>query len=99
MILEAVVLNVRSGEEAAFKDAFRVARPLIASTPGFGSIEIRQCVETPNRYLLLVTWRTVEDHIIGFRRSSRYQEWRNLLHHFYDPFPAVEHYKEPIELD
>lgn len=76
----------------------KTARPLIAATPGFEGIEVRRCVEAPNRYLLLVTWRALEDHTVGFRQSERYQEWRNLLHHFYDPFPIVEHYTAPIEL-
>jgi heme-degrading monooxygenase HmoA len=60
------------------------------------SLEIRPCIETPDRYLLLARWQTVEDHMEGFRRSSVYQEWRTLLHHFYEPFPIVEHYGEPI---
>jgi heme-degrading monooxygenase HmoA len=72
------------------------ARPLIAATPGFQSIELRPCVETPDRYLLLVAWDKLEDHIIGFRQSSRYEQWRALLHGFYDPFPTVEHYSPPI---
>jgi heme-degrading monooxygenase HmoA len=94
MILEVALLNVRLGQEAAFETAMRDARPLIAATPGFISIEIRRCVETPNRYLLQVSWETLEDHTIGFRQSDRYQQWRTLLHHFYDPFPTVEHYYE-----
>ena len=98
MILEVAILNVRVGQEADFEAAMRAARPLIAASPGFGGLELRRCVETPNQYVLLVTWGTVEDHTIGFRQSSRYQEWRKLLHHFYDPFPTVEHYEEPIAL-
>ena len=74
----------------------RSARPLIEASAGFGKLELRRCVETPNRYLLLVDWQTLEDHTIGFRQSGRYQEWRKILHHFYDPFPTVEHYGEPI---
>jgi heme-degrading monooxygenase HmoA len=74
------------------------AQPLIAASPGFGAIDVRRCQETPNRYLLLVTWNRLEDHTEGFRKSDRYQEWRRLLHHFYDPFPVVEHYSEPITL-
>ncbi len=96
MILEVAILNVRVGEESAFEAAMRNARPLIEGSPGFGELELRRCVEAPNRYLLLVEWRSVEDHTIGFRQSGRYQEWRKLLHHFYDPFPTVEHYGEPI---
>ncbi len=53
-------------------------------------------METPNRYLLLVEWETLEAHTIGFRRSPRYQEWRALLHHFYAPFPTVEHFDADI---
>jgi len=99
MILETAILNVRPGREAAFEAAMRAARPLIAATPGFRGIDVRRCVEAPNRYLLLVTWDTLEDHTVGFRQSDRYQAWRALLHHFYDPFPVVEHYAEPLDLD
>ena len=72
----------------------RKARPLIEATPGFVTINVRRCIETPNRYLLLVSWNTLEDHAVGFRQSDRYAQWRELLHHFYDPFPTVEHYAE-----
>lgn len=78
----------------AFEDAFHAAGPLIAASAGYISHELCRCVEKPNRYLLLVHWRTLEDHMIGFRGSQRYQEWKNLLHKFYDPFPVVEHYIE-----
>jgi heme-degrading monooxygenase HmoA len=92
MILESALLDVKPGDEAAFEAAMRQARPLIAATPGFRAIAVRRCLETPNRYLLLVEWDKLEDHTIGFRQSARYDEWRALLHHFYDPFPRVEHF-------
>lgn len=98
MILEAALLNVRPGQEDAFEAAMAVARPLIAATPGFEQIEVRRCLKTPNRYLLLVTWQTLEDHTVGFRASDRYQKWRALLHHFYEPFPVVEHFAAPLDL-
>jgi heme-degrading monooxygenase HmoA len=93
VILEAAILDVKRGEEAAFETAMAKARPLIAATPGFQNMSVRRCIETPNRYLLLVEWDSVEAHTIGFRQSERYAQWRALLHHFYDPFPAVEHYE------
>nr|WP_295659157.1 antibiotic biosynthesis monooxygenase [Polymorphobacter sp.] len=92
MILEAAILSVRPGEAAAFEAAMTKARPLIAASPGFRSIEVRRGIETPDNYLLLVGWDTVADHKAGFRSSARYAEWRALLHHFYDPMPVVEHY-------
>lgn len=99
MILEVAVLNIVPGEESAFEEAIWTAKPLIAATPGFGSIRIHRCIETPNRYLMLVTWSTLENHTIEFRESDRYQKWRKLLHHFYDPFPVVEHYEDGIALE
>jgi heme-degrading monooxygenase HmoA len=93
------ILNIRPNEEAAFEVAIKSARPLIAATPGFRTIEVRRCVEVSNRYLLLVTWEKIDDHNVGFRQSDRYDEWKKMLHHFYDPFPVVEHYTEPLELE
>jgi heme-degrading monooxygenase HmoA len=93
MILEVAVLDVRPGSEAAFEAAFEEASPIIASMPGFVSHQLQRCIEVPQRYVLLVNWRTLEDHTVGFRGSPEYQEWKHLLHHFYDPFPTVEHYR------
>jgi heme-degrading monooxygenase HmoA len=93
MILEHAVLDVRPGEREAFEAAFRGATALIAATPGFGGLELRRCLETDGRYLLLVQWDRLEDHTEGFRGSSRYEEWRAQLHHFYEPFPTVDHYE------
>jgi heme-degrading monooxygenase HmoA len=98
MILEVVSLTVRPGQEAAFEAAMRNARPLIEASPGFAGMKLRRCIETPNRYLLLVSWNAREDHTVGFRQSERYQKWRELLHHFYDPFPTVEHYDEALPI-
>lgn len=93
MILECAVLDVKPGETVEFEAAFARARQIIAASPGYISHELQRCIEKPNRYLLLVRWRTLEDHTIGFRQSAPYAEWKKLLHHFYDPFPVVEHYE------
>ena len=93
MILEIAILNVKAGQEADFEAAFATASPIIASIKGYRRHELRRCLESANQYVLLVEWDTLEDHTIGFRGSEPYQEWRRLLHHFYDPFPTVEHYE------
>lgn len=93
MILEVALLNVRKGLAAEFEVAFKQASPLIASMKGYLSHELQRCIEVPNRYILLVHWETLEDHTRGFRQSAEYQEWKRLLHHFYEPFPTVEHFE------
>ena len=94
MILEVAILDVKPGESDAFVEAFGGAQSIIASTPGYVSHELQECVEKADRYLLLVKWETLEAHTDGFRNSPRYEEWKALLHHFYEPFPEVEHYRE-----
>ncbi len=96
MILEHALLNVKPEQSSAFEAAFTKARALIAASPGFQKIEVRACIEAKGRYLLLVWWDTLEDHIIGFRQSARYAEWKALLHHFYEPFPEVTHFGAPF---
>jgi heme-degrading monooxygenase HmoA len=96
MILEVAVLDVRPGQGAEFEAAFREAQSIIASMPGYLRHELRHCVEREDRYLLLVEWETLEAHTEGFRRSAEYQRWKELLHHFYDPFPVVEHYTRVV---
>ena len=93
MILEVATLDVRPGQEMEFERAFVEAARIIASMPGYVSHELQRCVEKRNRYVLLVNWRTLEDHTVGFRGSAEYQRWNALLHHFYDPFPVVEHFE------
>lgn len=92
MILEVAILSVRPGLQDEFEAAFAQASPIIASMSGYISHQLQRCVESSNRYVLLVDWTTLEAHTIGFRGSPEYQRWKQLLHHFYDPFPTVEHY-------
>jgi heme-degrading monooxygenase HmoA len=92
MVLEVAILDVKTGQNEEFVAAFQQAAPLIASIPGYVSHELQKCLEQQQRYILLAYWQTLEAHTIGFRQSAQYQEWKRLLHHFYDPFPTVEHY-------
>ena len=92
-ILETAILKIKPGMGDEFEIAFAKAANIIASMPGYISHELQKCLEVEDQYLLLVRWQTLEDHTVGFRQSSEYQTWKKLLHHFYEPFPIVEHYQ------
>jgi heme-degrading monooxygenase HmoA len=96
MITEHALLNVRSGQESAFEAAMNDARHIIATMPGFSSLEVRPAAEQSGLYLLLVQWETIAHHRDGFRKSDAYQSWRALLHHFYKPMPTVAYFGESI---
>jgi heme-degrading monooxygenase HmoA len=92
-ILEHALLPVIPGREDEFMATMERAKAIIAASPGFLSLRVERCLERPDTFLLLVQWETLEDHTEGFRGSDAYTEWRALLHHFYDPFPVVEHFE------
>lgn len=93
MILEVAILDVKSGMQGDFESAFGEAQEIISSMSGYISHQLQKCIEKNNRYILFVHWENLEDHTKGFRDSPEYREWKALLHHFYDPFPVVEHYQ------
>ena len=95
MILETAILDVEPARSQEFEASFARARSILRASPGHVSHELQRSLEKPGRYVLLVCWRSLADHVEGFRKSAAYQEWKRLLHHFYDPFPTVEHF-EPI---
>lgn len=93
MILEVAILNIKEGFSAEFEVNFKKAEGIISSMKGYISHQLKKCIEEADKYILLVNWETIKDHEEGFRKSGQYQEWKALLHHFYDPFPIVEHYR------
>jgi len=93
MVLEAVTLHIRPGQSGDFESAFAQAQPIIASMDGYISHELQRCLEVQDQYLLLVRWRAIEDHTVGFRTHPDFAEWKRLLHHFYDPAPTIGHYE------
>jgi len=93
MILEVAILNIKKGLSKEFETSFNIAKGIISSMKGYISHELKKCIEEEDKYILLVHWETIEDHEIGFRTSKEYLKWKSLLHHFYEPFPNVEHYK------
>ena len=96
--LEVATLNIKAGMSDDFEQAFRQASSIIASMPGYISHDLQNCLDKSDRYLLLVYWQNLENHTIGFRQSPEYQTWKELLHHFYEPFPVVEHYYSVLDV-
>ena len=99
MILEVAILKIRSGLNEEFETAFKQAAAIISAMPGYISHDLQKCLEVEEQYLLLVNWQTLEAHTVGFRQSDEYQTWKQLLHHFYDPLPTVEHYQSLTKLN
>jgi heme-degrading monooxygenase HmoA len=96
MILEVAMLNVIKGQEKEFEKSFKEASIIISRMNGYITHDLQRCLEEKGKYILLVQWEKLEDHTIGFRQSNEYQQWKKLLHHYYDPFPVVEHFESVL---
>ncbi|MET1257844.1 antibiotic biosynthesis monooxygenase [Flagellimonas sp. DF-77] len=92
MILEVAILPVQLERQAAFERSFAQAERILIGMKGYIGHELKKGIERKDQYILLVRWQSLEDHEVGFRKSKEYQEWKRLLHHFYNPFPEVLHY-------
>jgi heme-degrading monooxygenase HmoA len=92
VITEIALLNIRQGMKEDFIASFQKAQDIISQMKGYISHSLQQCLEEDHKFLLIVKWETLEDHVIGFRQSKEYESWKALLHHFYNPFPVVEHF-------
>lgn len=90
------MLPVIPGREAEFEAALAEALPIISAAPGFQRLSVSRGIERPSDYLLLVEWDSLAAHTEGFRASAAYERWRALLHHFYDPFPDVQHFEDVV---
>jgi heme-degrading monooxygenase HmoA len=96
VILERAIITVKPGHADDFIRAFAQAAPLIRSAKGCRKADMHRGVENPDSFILLALWDTLEDHMIGFRESPEFTEWRAILGpHFAAP-PAVEHYAAPL---
>lgn len=93
MILEVAILDIKKSLSKDFEKSFQEAQHIISSMKGYISHELKKCIEQEDKYILLVNWETLKDHEVGFRKSEEYQQWKALLHHYYEPFPTVEHYQ------
>lgn len=96
MILEAITLQVKPELTSEYEANFLKASEIIRRAKGYIHHELHQCKEIEHQYLLLIQWETYENHMVDFRESADFEEWRNLLHHFYEPKPNVYHYTKIV---
>ncbi len=93
MILEIVTTHVQEGKEAEFEAAFKKASQFLIQANGYIGHELRRSLETKGRYVNLVRWESVDDHMIGFRGSPAYEEFRALIVPYFAQPSQMEHYE------
>ncbi|MFM2055622.1 MAG: hypothetical protein RLY71_7 [Pseudomonadota bacterium] len=93
MILEVADIRIAPDRQDEFEQAAHHGiQTVTAKSSGFRGYQVRHSIESPERYLLLLEWDTLEDHTVGFRGSAAYTEWRNIVAGFFTQPPVVEHF-------
>ncbi|HTR05088.1 MAG TPA: antibiotic biosynthesis monooxygenase [Paraburkholderia sp.] len=91
MVYEMAHITVSAGKNAQFEAGVKEALPLFHRARGCRGVELQRSVEEPNQYVLVVQWDTVEDHMVHFRESADFEEWRRLVGPYFEKPPAVGH--------
>jgi heme-degrading monooxygenase HmoA len=93
VILEIADIRIHPGQQAAFDEAIeRGVRQVIAQAQGFRGFKVNRGVESPERYLLMIFWETLEDHTVHFRGGPLFPQWRAIVGPFFASPPQVEHF-------
>ena len=93
MILEIADIRIHAGKQAEFDAAIkRGLEEVIAKAKGYISHQMQKCIETPERYVLMIHWQTLENHTVDFRGSPAFGEWRAIVGPFFASPPNVEHF-------
>lgn len=93
MILEIADIRVKPGTQAQFEAALdQGVKNVIPKAKGFMGYKVNKGIESPERYILMVFWQTLENHTVDFRQSPAFQEWRALVGPYFAAAPAVEHF-------
>lgn len=94
MIIEHALITIQPGRQAEFEQQFPKAKAVISQSSGFVDLNLHRGIETPDTYLLLIRWQTLEDHTVGFRQSALFGEWRAIIGPFFASPPVVDHFAE-----
>lgn len=94
MILELADIRIQPGQQAAFDAALEQGvREVISQAKGFRGYKVNRGIESPERYLLMIFWETLENHTVDFRQSPAFAQWRAIVGPFFAAPPAVEHFE------
>ena len=93
MILELADIRIQPGQQAAFDEAIqRGLTSVIAQAKGCKGWKVNKGIESPQRYVLMIFWETLEDHTVSFREGPLFAQWRAIVGPFFAAPPVVEHF-------
>ena len=94
MILEIADIRVTPGKGSEFDEAIqRGVETVVSKSKGFRGYKVNRGIESPDRYVLMIYWETLENHTVDFRAGPLFPQWRAIVGPFFAAPPAVEHFE------
>jgi len=94
MILEIADIRIAPGQQAEFEAAIAHGiATVISKAQGFKTARVQHGIESPERYVLMIEWETLEDHTVHFRGGPLFPAWRAIVGPFFASPPVVEHFE------
>jgi heme-degrading monooxygenase HmoA len=91
MVFEFAQIDVKPGMESAFEQGVAKAAPIFQRAKGCKGMKLLRSIEQPLHYTLMITWETVDDHIVHFRNSEDFKAYRAHVGEFFAAPPQVNH--------
>lgn len=97
MVLEIADIRIPPGKQPEFDAAIEKGlRTVISRAQGVRRFQVQKGIESPERYVLMIEWDTLEAHTVGFRQSPLFAEWRAIVGPFFAQPPVVEHFTQVV---
>src|SRR5215467_1224005 len=93
MIVEYTRYRIAESRGAAFLDAYKQASRFLQESPYCVTFDLSQCVEERDRYILRIVWKSIEEHLQGFRKEPGFQPFFQLVKPFFDGIEEMQHYE------
>lgn len=92
MIVEYVRYRIATEDAERFLDAYRAAAQALDQSPHCLGYELSRCHEEPERFVLRIRWRSIAEHLEGFRRSQAFGPFLSAVRPFIDRIEEMQHY-------
>jgi heme-degrading monooxygenase HmoA len=94
MILEIADIRIPPGKADEFDAAIQRGIETVASkAKGFRGYKVNRGIESPQRYILMIYWETLENHTVDFRQGPLFAQWRAIVGPYFAAPPVVEHFE------
>lgn len=98
MIMEIARITLKSDAAEEFLAvATEHGLTIFKEATGCRGMQLRRSIESPNDYVMIVYWETLDNHLVDFRESEGLKLWRELTTPLYAAPTRIENFEVAVE--